>query len=112
MGNRSRSGFFRVIHKIALCIEIGVLPDDLDRILIGPHGTIRAQSEEQSLPPFTFIQFKSGIVFQAGECDVIIDTNSKPIFGSFLFQFIKYGLYHRRCELLGRKSIATAGDIG
>lgn len=40
------TGFLGVILEISLCIHIGVIADNLDRVFIGSHSTVRAQTPE------------------------------------------------------------------
>ena len=46
MRNRHRAGFLRVVDEIALSIIVGVLANDLDRVLVRAHRAVRAQPVE------------------------------------------------------------------
>ncbi len=52
MGNRYRAGFFGVIHEIPLGVEIGMLADDLDRVLVGADGAVGTDAEENGAQRF------------------------------------------------------------
>ena len=41
--------FLRVIGEIGLAVLVGRAADDLDRVLVGAHRTVGAQTEEEAL---------------------------------------------------------------
>ena len=43
------SGLTRVVLEVSLAVLIGILTDDLDRVLIRTHGTIRSTAVELRL---------------------------------------------------------------
>ena len=43
------SGLTRVVLEVSLAVLAGILTDDLDRVLIGTHGTIRSTTIELRL---------------------------------------------------------------
>src|SRR5579884_3524390 len=46
MGNGHRTRFFGVVDEVALCIILRLLANNLDRVFVGPHGSIRANAPE------------------------------------------------------------------
>ena len=46
MRDRHRARLLRVVDEVALRVEVGVLADDLHRVLVGADGAVRAESVE------------------------------------------------------------------
>src|SRR3990172_375371 len=46
VGDRRCTRFLRVVDEVTLCIERSVLPDDLDRVLVGADRSVGPEAEE------------------------------------------------------------------
>jgi len=110
VGDGTCSGFLGVVHKISLSEEIRVFADDLDAVLIGSDRTIRAEAEEQALPPFGFVEREGRVVVQTGKGYVVVDPHGEVVPGFGFFQFIKDSLGHGRSEFFGGETVASAHE--
>ena len=99
MRNRHRAGLLRVVHKVALRIIRRLFADDLDRVLVGADGSIRAQPPEHRSDFVIGFGVKAHVVGQAGETEVIDDADSKMVLGPVFFQLVEHAFDHRRREL-------------
>ena len=54
-----RAGFLRVVDEVTLGVIVGFFADDLDRVLVGADGAIRAQAEEDAAHGFGVIDAES-----------------------------------------------------
>ena len=99
--NCDAAGLLGVIVEVALGIHIGVVADDLDRVLVGADRTIRTQTEElaaeaafrRSVDLFGDID---GI-----EGDIVFDTNGKVVFGLCGVHILEHAVDHGGREFLG-----------
>jgi len=105
-----RPGLLRVVHKVALSVQIRVLADDLHRVLIGPHGAIGPQAVEQRTTHVRFVGVELGIILQTGMGHVVDDADRKVVLGLGRIQLVQHRLDHRRREFLGRQAVATPDD--
>ena len=96
VGNRHRAGFFRVIDEVALCIVVGFLADDLDAVLVGADGAVRAEAEEDRLFHAFGHDLEVRIVIERKAGDVVVDANGEDRLGVGFRQFVKDTLDHRR----------------
>ena len=47
VGDRRRARLLGVVDEVALHVQIGLFPDDLDRVLVGADGAVGAEAVEQ-----------------------------------------------------------------
>ena len=80
--------------------------------MVGAHGAIGAQAEEQALHGFGVFDLKGGVVIQAGMADIIVDADGEVVLGFGLAQLIEDALDHGRGELFGSQAVAPADDAG
>ncbi len=111
VGNGNGAGFFRIVNEIALRVVVGFLANDLDRILVGADGSIRAQSEEERAHRAGDFGRKLGIVIQASMSDVVVNANCKVILYVRLRELVENTLHHRRRKLFRCKSVAPADHL-
>ena len=71
-----RAGLLRVIYEIALRIILCVFADDLDGVLVGAHGSIRAQTVEEGANRLRILGGERRIVVDAGKRHVVNDANA------------------------------------
>ena len=83
---------------------------DLDGVLVGAHGAIRAQAIKQRADGPRIFGRECSIVIQAGVRDVVANADGEMILRLRLLQFIEDGLDHRRCKFLGREPVTPAND--
>ena len=110
MRNRTRAGFLRVVHEVGLRVLVGVLADDLDRVLVRANGAVGPQSPKQRARDILFFDGERWVVVEAGVRHVILDADREVIPRLPLLQRIEDGARHRRREFLGGKPVAPAND--
>jgi hypothetical protein len=106
--HRHRAGFLGIVNEVSLREMIGLLADDLDRILVGAHGAVRAQPVEQRPDRARIFGRKLGIEFQAGMRDVIRNSDGEMIFGSRLLHLVVNCLHHTRTLAFSVSGIARS----
>ena len=67
VGDGRRPGLLRVVDEVALGEQPGVLADDLDRRLVGPHRAVGAEAEEQ----------RRHLAGRAGDGEVAVDVEAQ-----------------------------------
>src|SRR6516162_1311227 len=109
---RDRYGpcLLRVIDEVAVRVIPGLLADNLDGSLGCSYCTVRARSVENRAHGVRALHGKTGIVFEAGMRDVVLNANREVIARRLTLELVENGLGHRRSELLGRKSVTPAND--
>ena len=63
--DRHRPGLLRVVDEVALHVQVGVLTDDLGRVLVGADGAVRAESVEHG-PQRGVVGHEVGVDREAG----------------------------------------------
>ena len=96
------AGLFRVIHEVPLRVVVRVLTNDLDRILIGAHGAIRAEAVEHGSNRLGIFGRESRVIFEAGVGDVVFDANGEVVARFVLEHLVKDGFDHGRREFFRR----------
>ena len=81
VADRQRAGFLGIVNKVTACIVFGFFTDDLDRVLVGAHGSIRTQPDKYTAHGFRVFDRKGPIKFQAGVGDIVIDADREVILG-------------------------------
>ena len=74
-----RAGLLRVVDEVALRVIVGLLADDLDRVLVGAHRAVGAQAVEQRAHRARLFGRKARIVGQAGVRHVVVDADGEVI---------------------------------
>ena len=78
--NRHRTRLLRIVDEISLGVVAGILPDNLDGILVGAHRSIGAEAVKHSAHDAVRLDRKLRIVAQAAVTDVVVDANREMIF--------------------------------
>ncbi|OQC55923.1 MAG: hypothetical protein BWX54_01657 [Verrucomicrobia bacterium ADurb.Bin018] len=110
--DRARAGLLRVIHEVALRVEIGFLANDLDGVFVGAHGAVRAEAEEHGVGDLGVADEECGVNVEVGMGDIIHNADSEAILGRVLLELIKDRLDHGGGELLGGEAVAAADHLG
>ena len=101
------AGLLGVVGEIGLRVLIGVVADDLDGVLVGADGTVRAQTIELA----GYGAGGSGVELlaqlQGGAGHVVVDAHGEMVL-HFAFQVVVHGLHHGGGEFLGAQTIAAA----
>ena len=111
VGGGDGAGLLGVVHEVALREVVGLFPDDLNGVLVGAHGAIGAQAEEQRAHRARDFGGELGIVIQAGVGDVVVDPDGEVILGRGLLQLVIDALHHGGREFLGREAVAAADHL-
>ena len=111
--NRSGARFLRVVHEIALCVVVGIIADDLDRVLIGTDRTVGTKTEKQSLEYLLVTVPALGLCkVETRVGDVVMDADREMILWLLIIQLLKDAFNHPRSKLFGRKPEPTVDDGG
>jgi hypothetical protein len=105
-------GLLRVVDEVALGAVVGLLADDLDRVLVGAHRAVGAEAVEhrgRRLPARSVEN--SAVVGERQVRHVVVDADGEVVRGRFsAWQFVEHRLDHRRGEFLRREAVAAADD--
>ena len=101
------AGLLGVVGEIGLRVLIGVVADDLDGILVGADGTVRAQTIELAGYGASGGGVELLPQLQGGAGQVVVDTHGEMIL-HFAFQVLVHGLHHGGGEFLAAQTIAAA----
>src|ERR1051326_814075 len=93
--NRHRSRLLRIVNKISLRVVGCVLTNDLDGILVGTDGAVRAEAVEHRAYNALRLNRKFWIVFQAGVIYVIVNSNCEVVLLRAGSNVVEYSLHHR-----------------
>ena len=72
------AGLLRVVDEVALGVVVGVLADDLDGVLVGAHGAVGAEAEEQRADGLR-LRWRSSGRRQRGVGDIVDDADGEVI---------------------------------
>ena len=75
IGNGDAARFFRIVGKIGLDMHIGMIPDDFDRIFVGPDSPVGTESPELRLESAFLTNVDLFIDRKRQVGDVIIDAD-------------------------------------
>ena len=111
MGYRETAGLLGVVGEVALRVHVGVVADDLDAVLVRADRTVGTETEELAGDR----AFRRGVHErthrEAGERDVVDDTDREVILGLVLIEVIIDSLDHRGREFLAAETVASADDL-
>ena len=99
-----------VVDEVSLGIERRLLADNLDGVLIGAHGAIRAESPEHSSGDIVRFDVERWIVVDAGEGYVVLDARGEVVLWAVFLHLIEDTFDHRGCEFLGGKPVPSTDD--
>ena len=113
VADRDAAGLLGVIGEVGLRVEVGVVADDLDGVLVGADGAVRAEAVEQA----ALRAFRAGVdllaQLEGGVGHVVHDAHGEVVLRGVGLEVVEHGLDHRGVELLGAQAVAAAdhGDI-
>ena len=102
----------RVVGEVSLTVFVGVLTDDLHRVLVGTDCTVGTQAVEFSLIGRLVAESLFRKKGKRGEIEIIHDTHSEVILGLRECEVVKYRDDHGRSGILRGKTEAAAHDHG
>ena len=110
VGNGEAAGLLGVVGEVGLHVHIGVIADDLDGVLVGAHGAVRAQAVELAGDG----ALGRGVVllaqFQRAVGHIVHDAHGEVVLGLGLLHVVEDGLDHGGGEFLAGKAVAAAVD--
>ena len=110
--HRDAAGFFRVVRKIRLSVEVGArVADNFDCDFVRADRTVGTESVEHRFGHALFGDKKVGIVFQRRLRYVVVDADRKVIF-HFIFrvEIFEARNDHRRRKLFRADTVAAADN--
>ena len=103
------AGLLRVEHEVPLDVLVGTVTDDLDRVLVGTDGAVRAEAEEHRGD--RGVRHGEVVVGLEREVrDVIHDADGETALRLFPAQLGEDAGHHARRELLARQTVTAADD--
>ncbi len=105
------AGFLRVVIEVALCEILCLFTDDLDRVLVRAHSSVRTETEEHATYHAFRFDGEGRVYGEGGVGDIVVDAYSEVILGLRLGEFIEDRLRHRGSEFFGRQTITPADHI-
>ena len=112
VGYGDRARFFRVVNEIALRVVVRVLSDDLDGILVGAHGAVRAEAVEKRPHGSGIFGGKACVIGEAGMRDVVLNADREMVFWRGALHFVEDSLRHRGRKFFRGKPVTSADDAG
>jgi len=96
MRDRHGTRFLRVVDEVALHVEVGLVADDLDRVLVGADRTVRTEPEENGADHVVLLDVEFGVVLERAMRDVVDDADGEATAWLVRGQLVEYCLDHRR----------------
>ena len=82
--NRYAAGLLGVISEVSLSIQVGVVTDDLDRVLVCTNSTVSAQTPELAGSSALGSGVELALALERKICNVVIDADSESWLESIL----------------------------
>ena len=102
--------FLRIVGEIGLAILVGRAADDLDRVFVGTHRAVGAQSEEERLER-TGLGHRDLLAHGQRTIRHVVDDAHRELVLRFAgFQILEHGEHLRRRGVLRRETVTTADD--
>ncbi len=109
--DRDPARLLRVVDEVALGEVVGLLADDLDRVLVRADGAVRAEAEEDGSRHGGRLGVEGGVPRQGEMRHVVDDADGEAALRLLLAQLVEDSLDHRGRELLGGEPVAPADDL-
>ncbi len=110
--DRHRPRFLRVVDEVALHPAIGVLADDLDRLLALPDRAVGAEAEEHGARDLVGLDVERRVERERAVGDVVDDPDREVVAGFGRAELVEDRAHHRGREFLAREAVAAADDDG
>ncbi len=104
--------FLRVVCEVCLAILVGVVADDLHRVLVGTYSTVSAETEEFSFVGAGVAEGDFGHQGQRCECHVVYDAESEVVLGLGKSEVFVYGEDLSGCGVFRSQTVAATDDDG
>ena len=102
MRNRYAAGFLGVVVEIALCVHVGIVTDDLDRLLVCTNGSVGTEAPEFAADGSVLYGVDMLGDFQRSIGQIVNNTYSEAGFRIVGFQVFKYRVQMRGSCLSNR----------
>ena len=103
-----RARLLRVVHEVALRVQVLLRAEDLDRVLVRPDRAVRPESEEDRADRVGRFDVERRVVGQARPRDVVVDADGEPAPRPLARELGEHARDHARRELLRRQAVAAA----
>ena len=111
VADRDAAGLLRVVGEVGLGVLVGVVADDLDRVLVGADGTIGTETVEHAADDSLRSDVDDVVDGNRLVGDVIVDADGEAVEGVLAGKEVEDGLGVAGSEVLGGKSIAATDDL-
>ncbi len=99
-----------VVGEICLAILVGVVTDDLDRVLVGTYRSVSAKTEELGLEHTRAVEIELGKQRQRHAGHVILDADCKLVSRLVKLEVLVYSEHLGRSSILRAETISAAYD--
>ena len=101
-----------VVREVCLAVFIGVVADNLYRVLVGTYSTVSTQAVELGFEHAFATQSDFLFLRQRSEGYIINDTDGEVVFRHRQCQVLIYGQNLSRSRILRTQTVASAYDNG
>ena len=108
VGDRDGAGLLRVVHEVALREVVRLLADDLDRVLVRPHGAVGAETVEEGAHGARGLDVEGRVPGEGRVRHVVHDADREVVLRLRLRELVEHRLHHARRELLRGEPVASA----
>ena len=113
--DRDAAGLLGVVLEVRLDVLVGVVADDLDRVLVGADGAVATEAPELALDGALGRRVGDVLGHREGEVgDVVDDAQGELALGLVLLELLEDGERGRGRLVLGAEAVASTddGDLG
>ena len=110
VADRVAAGLLRVVDEVALGVVVGLVADDLDRVLVGADGAVGAEAVEHALLGALALEVEVLVPLEAQVALVVVDAEHEFLLGLGGLEVVERGLDEGRGELAGAQAVAAADD--
>ena len=100
----------RVVVEVGLAVLVGVVTDDLHRVLVGAHRAVSTNAKELGLEHAFAAEGNLLHLRKIGEGDVVDDAQREVVLGLRQRKVVKHGDDLRRCGVTRTEAVASAYD--
>ena len=96
VGRGHGAGLLRVVDEIPLGKVVRFGAEDLERVLVGPHGAVGAQPEEKAAENVLALHLERSVEGEAGAGHVVLDADGEMVLRGRPGEVVEDGLDHGR----------------
>ena len=110
VGGGLRAGLLGVVDEVPLGVAARVLAEDLDGVLVGADGTVRAEAEEEGAERPRRLDVQAAVVREAGPAHVVVDADREAGARLITAELGEDTGHHPRGHLLRGEPVTATDD--